>query len=262
MARCARHLGGARRVTAESAELPLAVFAAGSLREVLSEIAAGFQQQTGQAVSLTLGASGLLRERIEQGEPASVFASADTGHPQRLAERGGWSAPVAFARNPLCALVAEHVHTSTDALLDTLLDPAIRIGTSTPGADPSGDYAWAMFRLAEVARSGAGEQLQRKAKQLTGDARLPAAPPGQGTYAWVMGSGQADVFLTYRTNAVIAQRELPSLRMVALPPALQVRAVYGLGVRDPAPGGARAFADWLLSPTGRATFARHGFDAV
>jgi ABC-type molybdate transport system substrate-binding protein len=229
---------------------------------VLGEITAEFQQRTGQAVSLTLGASGLLRERIEKGEPASVFASADTGHPKRLAERGGWSAPVAFARNPLSALVAEHVHTSTETLLDTLLDPAIRIGTSTPGADPSGDYAWAMFRLAEAARSGAGGQLQRKAIKLTGDAKLPAAPPGQGTYAWVMGSGQADVFLTYRTNAVIARLERPGLRVVAMPPALQVCAVYGLCVRDPAPGGARAFADRLLSPTGQATFARHGFDAV
>lgn len=249
-------------MTPPHTEPTLAVFAAGSLREVMGEIAAGFQQQTGQVVSLTLGASGLLRERIERGESASVFASADTGHPQRLAERGGWSAPVAFASNPLCALTAEHVHTSTDALLDTLLDPVIRIGTSTPGADPSGDYAWAMFRLAEAVRSGAGEQLQRKAKKLTGDASLPTTPAGHGTYAWVMGSGQADVFLTYRTNALIAQRELPSLRLVVLPPALQVCAVYGLCVRDPAPGGARAFADGLLSPAGQAAFARHGFYAV
>lgn len=143
-----------------------------------------------------------------------------------------------------------------------MLDPAIRIGTSTPGADPSGDYAWALFRLAEAMRSGAGDQLQRKAQKLTGDASLPAAPPGHGTYAWVMRSGQADVFLTYRTNAVIAQRELPSLRIVALPSALQVCAVYGLCVRDPAPKNALAFAARLLSATGQATFARHGFAAV
>lgn len=242
------------------AEQPLSVYAAGSLREVLCEIAAEHEAQTGQVVSLTLGASGLLRERIERGEPAAVFASADTGHPQRLAERGGWSAPAVFVRNHLCALTTERVHTTPERLLDTLLDPAIRIGTSTPGADPSGDYAWAMFHQAEVLRPGAGDQLQRKAQKLTGHASLPAAPPGCGTYAWVMGSGQADVFLTYRTNAVIAQRELPGLRIVALPPALQVAVAYGLGVRGDAPASARVFAQGLLGPRMQAAFARHGFE--
>jgi ABC-type molybdate transport system substrate-binding protein len=244
------------------AATPLAVFAAGSLREVLCEIAAAHEAQTGQAVSLTLGASGLLRERIERGEPAHVFASADTGHPQRLAERGGWSAPLVFARNQLCALTTDRVQTSTETLLDTLLDPAIRIGTSTPGADPSGDYAWAMFRQAESLRSGAGDRLRSKAQKLTGDPSLPAAPPGQGTYAWVMGSGQADVFLTYRTNAVIARREQPSLRIVALPAALQVGVAYGLGVREAAPAAAQAFAQRLLEPEAQATLARHGFEPI
>jgi ABC-type molybdate transport system substrate-binding protein len=209
-------------------EPPLAVYAAGSLRGVLGEIAAKHEAQTGQAVLLTLGASGLLRERIESGEPASMFASADMGHPQRLAELGGWSAPVVFASNQLCALTTERVHTTPEQLLDTLLDPAVRIGTSTPGADPSGDYAWTLFRQADALRPGAGDVLRQKAQKLTGHASLPAAPPGFSTYAWVMVSGQADVFITYRTNALIALRERPGLRVVALPPALQVAVAYGL----------------------------------
>jgi len=103
------------------AEPPLAVYAAGSLHEVLGEIAAGCEAQTGQGVSLTFGASGLLRERIERGEPASVFASADMGHPQRLAEQGGWSAPAVLVRNHLCALTTERVHTTPEQLLDPCL---------------------------------------------------------------------------------------------------------------------------------------------
>jgi ABC-type molybdate transport system substrate-binding protein len=38
--------------------------------------------------------------------------------------------------------------------LAKLLDPAIKIGTSTPKADPAGDYTWAMFRLAEKIKPG------------------------------------------------------------------------------------------------------------
>ena len=83
---------------------PVQVYAAGSLREAFTEIARDHEARTGQKVALTFGASGLLRERIEKGEPAQVFASADPDHPQRLAARGGWQAPVVFTRNALCAL--------------------------------------------------------------------------------------------------------------------------------------------------------------
>jgi len=77
-----------------------------------------------------------------------------------------------------------------------------------------------------------------------------------------MASGQADLFLTYRTNAVIAQRELPSLRIVALPPALQVGVAHGLGIHEAAPASARAFAQRLLAPQAQVAFARHVFEPV
>ena len=45
--------------------------------------------------------------------------------------------------------------------------------------------------------------------------------------------GQADVFLTYCTNAVASQKEVPRLKVVQVPAALQVGAAYGLTVRAP-----------------------------
>ena len=240
---------------------PIAVYAAGSLREVLTEIARDHQARTGQPVALTFGASGLLRERIEKGEGAQVFASADTQHPQRLAAAGGWQAPTVFVRNSLCALTQASVSTSPEGLLATLLDPAIRVGTSTPKADPSGDYAWELFRKAERLRPGAYATLDAKALKLTGGPDSPKAPPGRGTYAWVMDEGRADVFLTYCTNAVAAQQEVPRLKVVALPPALQVGAAYGLTVRQGAPAAAQAFAQALLAPPAQVTLARYGFAA-
>lgn len=240
---------------------PIAVYAAGSLREVLTEIARDHQARTGQPVALTFGASGLLRERIEKGEGAQVFASADTQHPQRLATAGGWQAPTVFVRNSLCALTQAGVSTSPEGLLATLLDPAIRVGTSTPKADPSGDYAWELFRKADRLRPGAYATLDAKALKLTGGPDSPKAPPGRGTYAWVMDEGRADVFLTYCTNAVAAQQEVPRLKVVALPPDLQVGAAYGLTVRQGSPAAARAFAQSLLAAPAQVTFARYGFAA-
>jgi ABC-type molybdate transport system substrate-binding protein len=239
---------------------PLPVYAAGSLREVLTEIARAHEGRTGQKVVLTFGASGLLRERIEKGEAAMVFASANTEHPQRLANSGAWAPHQVFVRNSLCALTSDRVQVTPQNLLATLLDPAIRVGTSTPKADPSGDYAWALFRKADALQPEAYVRLDAKALQLTGGTHSPKAPAGRGTYAWVMDQGQADVFLTYCTNAVAARQEVPRLKVVSVPPALQVGAAYGVTVRQGAPASAQVFAQMLLSPWAQAIFARYGFD--
>lgn len=238
---------------------PIAVVAAGSLREALTEVAQVHEARTGQKLALSFAASGLLRERIEKGEAAQVLASADMGHPQKLSQGGGWSAPRVFVRNQLCAITQAQFKLTPDRLLDALLDPAIRVGTSTPKADPAGDYAWALFRRADVVRPGAFAALERKALQLTGGPTSPKAPAGRGTYAWVMDQGQADVFLTYCTNAVAAQQEVPRLKIVAVPANLQVGADYGLTVRLGAHPAAQAFADALLAPPAQAIFARYGF---
>ncbi|HSV50499.1 MAG TPA: molybdate ABC transporter substrate-binding protein [Burkholderiaceae bacterium] len=248
--------GGAMAQTTTESVL---VFAAGSLREVLTEIARNHEAKTGQQLALRFGASGLLRESIEKGESAQVFASADTEHPQRLAAAGGWQAPAVFVRNSLCALTSPALDASPQDLLATLLRPAVRLGTSTPKSDPSGDYAWALFRKADAVRPGAYALLDAKALKLTGAADSPKPPPGRGTYAWLMEQGLADVFLTYCTNAVAAQREMPTLKIVQIPAPLQVGASYGLSVRDGAPPAAQRFAQSLLAPEAQAVFHRHGF---
>lgn len=252
-------LAGCATPEAPVTKEPLQVYAAGSLREVFTEIARDHEARTGQKIALTFGASGLLRERIEQGEGAQVFASADTQHPQRLVTAGAWAPPTVFVRNSLCALTQAGVNATPQNLLDTLLNPAVKLGTSTPKADPSGDYAWALFRKAEGVRSGAYAALDAKALQLTGGPDSPKPPAGRGTYAWVMEQGQADVFLTYCTNAVASQKEVPRLKLVQVPAALQVGAAYGLTVKRGAPASAEAFAQALLAPPAQAALARYGF---
>jgi ABC-type molybdate transport system substrate-binding protein len=252
---------------AAAAETPVAeaaavsVYAAGSLRAVLTTLASAHEARTGQKIALMFGASGLLRERIEKGEGAQVFASADTDNPRRLAHQGGWHAPTVFARNALCALTSETINATPATLLATMLNPKVRLGTSMPGDDPAGDYAWALFRQAEAVQQGAYFALNAKALKLTGGADSPKAPAGRGTYAWIMDQGQADVFLTYCTNAVAAQKEVPRLKVVQLPHQLQVGVTYGLTVRHGAPQAAADFAQSLLAPPAQAVFRQLGFGA-
>src|SRR3974390_654735 len=75
--------------------------AAGGLRVALDQVAAAYERTTGIHVVAKYGASGTLREEIETGSHAEVFASANMEHPLAL-NRAGRSGPVVlFARNQL-----------------------------------------------------------------------------------------------------------------------------------------------------------------
>lgn len=109
------------------AEESVNLFAAGSLKAALTEVVRSFEGRHAGKVKITatFAASGLLRERIEKGEAAHVFASADTGHPATLAAAGRAATPVAvFARNQMCALAREGLNVTPANLLATMLDPA------------------------------------------------------------------------------------------------------------------------------------------
>jgi ABC-type molybdate transport system substrate-binding protein len=250
---------GAQPLATTTDATPVAVYAAGSLRGALTAIAKDVEASSGQKIALTFGASGLLRERIEKGEPAQVFASADTDHPQRLARQGGWQEPKVFVRNSLCALTSDKLAVTPTNLLATLLQPDVRLGTSTPKADPSGDYTWEMFHKANAFKPGAYGTLDAKANQLVGKVDSPKPPEGLLAYAWIMDKGDVDVFLTYCTNAVAAQQEVPRLKVVQLPPELQVGVAYGFTVRADAPPAAAAFANALLAPKAQEVFSQLGF---
>lgn len=235
--------------------------AAGSLKAAMTEIADAFEATRPLTVARTFGPSGLLRERIEGGEAAEVFASANMTHPAALAAADKSTPVVLFARNRLCALAQPRVAVDSASLLAVLLDEDVRVGTSTPGADPSGDYAFEVFAKAEALESGAADTLRAKALQLTGGPDSAAPPEGRNPYGWVMSEDRADVFLTYCTNAVLAARDTPGLKIVALPEPLAVGADYGLTVMNGAPEAAWHLAAFILSPEGQARLASYGFAA-
>jgi ABC-type molybdate transport system substrate-binding protein len=77
---------------------------------------------------------------------------------------------VLFARNALCAITPTASTVTTDTLVEFLLKPETRLATSTPKADPGGDYTWRLFELNDRYRPGAFAALAGKAQQLFGGA--------------------------------------------------------------------------------------------
>jgi molybdate transport system substrate-binding protein len=246
--------------TAQVDPVEVSVFAAGSLRAAFTDAANEWQiSEPNARVRFTFGASGLLKDRLMHGERADVFASANMEHPQALEKSGLGLKVKRFATNALCALVRPGLAVTSNSLVERLLDPAVKLGTSTPGADPSGDYAWKMFRrIEQTGTPDAFKTLSTKALQLTGGPQSPP-PAGHNVYGGLVEQGAADVFITYCTNSLAATREQPTHVSVTVPDAINVSASYGIVVLKGASAQATNFAGYLVSREGQAVLARHGF---
>jgi molybdate transport system substrate-binding protein len=66
----------------------IAVAAASDLSAVLQELAGNYEKHMGVKVKLSFGASGSLKQQIENGAPFDVFFSADMDYPRQLISRG------------------------------------------------------------------------------------------------------------------------------------------------------------------------------
>ena len=221
--------------------------AAGSLRTVWGELMAHFPEP----VETQFGPAGLIRERIEAGEPCDLFASANLAHPHALLTAGKALSVVPFASNRLCLTVrSDRLHDGDD-WFTLLTREDLRIATSTAGADPSGDYAQTLFtRMGE-----AGEAVRKRAQALVGG-RVPAPiPPGSLAAEWVIFGGKADLFIGYASYAA-KLREIAGLKVMDIPAPYNPYAEYGCAVLTPR---GKALAEYLVSAEAKTILQKAGF---
>lgn len=237
---------------------PLVILAAGSLRSAFTPLLAEFNTNSQQQMTVNYGPAGLLRQRIEAGEPCSLFASANSEHPQRLHTLGLASTVVPFARNQLCLTTRRTAQTENASWLELLGNPELVIGTSTPGCDPSGDYAWHLFdKVAALLPATAGH-LKQRAVPLVGGPVAPPIPAGELAAAWLIHQRLADIFIGYAHYAGRLEQD-PLLRVVRIPDEYNIMATYTLAVRSAA---AMGLAEFILSPRGQYFLRAAGFLAL
>jgi molybdate transport system substrate-binding protein len=249
----------ATSVRAEPA--PIVLFAAGSLREAMAQIAADYRAAAGIAVHTEFGPSGLMRERIEHGERADLLASADTGHPLALQQRGLADRVAVFARNTVCAFAPAALGITTESLLDRMTGPGTRLGIAAAQADPLGDYTQEIFARADRERPGSGEILRRQSTVVVGGA-LPSAASADDPIAALLSEHRIDVFLGYCSGRARLEKTVPDLQTVTLPPALRVGPEYGIALIKGADPAAAGLMLYILSIDGQRTMAQHGFTPV
>jgi len=235
----------------------LLVYAAGSLQGAFTDIVKEFPAASGSVATPVFGPSGVLRERIEHGDAADILASADMAQARKLAHAD--RPVIMFTRNKLCALGRPGL--TTENLLDRMLDPAVRLATSTPGSDPGGDYAWAIFARAEAVNPGARAVLEAKALKLVGGPNTPPLVAGHGAVQGVFLADKADIMLGYCSGSEPVMKEVPGLVSVTVPASLSVGPAYGMVVLSDHPLAAR-FALFVMSERGQAILGRYGFDPV
>lgn len=235
--------------------LSITLFAAGSLRLAFTPLINQFTRLSGINVSVEYGPAGLLRERIEAGEPCALFASANRAHPQQLLASGQAMSAQTFCWNQLS--LATH---KTGEWLELLRDPTLRIGTSTPGCDPSGDYTWAFFDNLDVLEPGLGDRLRERAIPLVGGRDTLSIPKGELASAWIIRQRLADLFIGYAHYAKVLAGQ-PGIRCVTIPTEYNVHCEYQLAVLD-ASKNVMALVDFILGRDGQEFLTAAGFEPV
>lgn len=231
--------------------LELTVFGAASLKGVLEQAKTAYEAANpGTTVTIATDSSAALATQIEQGAPADVFLSADTTHPNALADKGlAEGSPVTFARNEL-----------------TIIVPADnRAGITTPA-----DLA---TRGVRIIAAGDAVPITTYATRLVDNlAGAPGFPPDfAAAYAANVVSrednvralvakielGEGDAGIVYATDA----RASATLTTIAVPARANVRATYdGIVLKGSADvAAATAFLEWFAGPGGQAILAAFGF---
>lgn len=224
----------------EAVEGDLAVFAAASLAESLTEIGDAFHAANPDAsVTLSFAASSALVHQIIGGAPADVFASADTNSMQKLMDAELDAAdPEIFATNLLTIIVAAGNPLDITGVAD-LADPDVKTVVCTAEA-PCGNYAHQIFAAAGVTVTPVSfEQSVR------------------GVSTKVI-TGEADAGIVYETDVIAADA---AAHIVEIPRDINVVAEYPVAVVSTSDQQdlAQAFVDFLRGDEGQAILASYGF---
>ncbi len=225
------------------------VSAASSLTDALTEVGAAYTKANpGTAVRFNFGASGMLKQQIDQGAPVDVFAAASPKEMDELTKEGKIvvETRVAFAGNRL-VLIAPAGSSSIRQIKDwaDLAKPNVkRIAVSNPASVPSGRYAQ--------------ETLTRRGLWATLQPKIVLGTNVRQTLAYVAG-GDADAGVVFATDAEIEKR----VRIVATatPRKDHDPIIYPAAVIAGSPNAkaASAFVAFLKSPGAQAILRRYGF---
>ena len=227
---------------------PVSVFAAASLNEALSEIAANWAQAGHAHPTLAFAASSTLARQIDQGAPANLFASADEKWMDWLDQHGRVAAGtrVNLLANQLVLIVpkdrARTIAVDDKLDLAALLGPTGRLSVGDPEHVPAGLYA--------------KEALTRLGLWSQAEPRLARGEDVRAALRLVE-LGEAPAGIVYATDAAASTRVSVA---GTFPPGSHEPIVYPFAVVKGADtADARDLLTFMRSPQAQAVFRSRGF---
>ena len=220
----------------------ITVFAAASLTDAFTEIAAAFADaHPGASATFSFDASSTLAQQILAEAPADVFASADTTQMDELTDAGLAAAePRVFGTNRLEIIV-----------------PAGNPAGITGVADLADGDVKVVLCAAEVPCGRYSSQVLDAAAVTVTPVSLEQNVRGVVTK---VSAGEADAGIVYATDVRAAG---DAAEGVAIPADVNVRAEYPIAAvgTSEEPDVGHAFIEFVLGPDGQAVLADHGFGA-
>jgi molybdate transport system substrate-binding protein len=231
----------------------LTIFGAASLTDALAEIESVYEvERRGANLVIATDSSAALRTQIEEGAPADVFLSADTGNPDALAEAGLTSGdPVRYAGNSLTLVVPVGNPAGIESPAD-LATPGVLIIAAGPEVPITAYATEVVANLAALPGYPAGFAEAYAANVASEEENVRAVLNR-------IELNEGDAAFVYQTDALASD----AVEVVDIPEEANTAATYAgcvVAASDQL-GEAEAFLDWLTGPRGQALLADFGFVA-
>lgn len=232
----------------------ITVFAASSLKNALDAIAAQWQADTGNSVTISYAASPALAKQIEQGAPADLFLSASTAWMDKLQEETLINAD--SRRNLLGNTLVLVAHGNEAAPVDIV-----------PGFDLAGLLGDGKLSMAMVDSVPAGQYGKAALISLgiwdTVAANVAQAENVRAALDLVV-QGEAPLGVVYQSDAIADDEADNQVSVIGTFPAdSHTPIVYpGAVVASSTKAGAAAFLDYLSTDAADAIFVGQGFSVL
>ncbi|HEX8416365.1 MAG TPA: molybdate ABC transporter substrate-binding protein [Methylobacterium sp.] len=233
-----------------TAQTPVVVFAAASLKNALDEAVAAWSKETGKTVKISYAASSALAKQIESGAPADLFFSADLDWMDHVAKVDGI-----------------RPETRANLLRNALVLIAPKAGTVAlelkPGLDLTKALAGGRLAMANVEAVPAGKYGKAALETLGAWAgvkdRLAQAENVRAALLLVS-RREAPLGIVYATDAVA---DANVATVATFPADSHPPVIYPIAqTKDSANADAAALLAYLRSPAARVYFERQGFSVI
>ena len=216
-----------------------------------AQIEAAFERaHPGVTIRANFAGTQILEQQLESGAPCDVFLSADRPHIEKLAHEG-LVEPYRVVAHLHEAIVVPKTNPARIASLRDLGKPGVKLVIGVPDV-PIGKYARAIIGKADRAYGG---DFRKHVL-----ANVVSLEVNVKSVLQKVILDEADAGIVYRTD--VDAEALRSVDVIEIPPDLNVRGTNYIAVGRDAkhPALARELERFMLSPAGRAVFAKAGYD--